>query len=470
VKAGSIRLNLLAWLVAPGLLVLGIGAWLSYQQAQRLSTLVTDRQLIASARMIAEQIGYSEGSLRLVIPPAALELFASDSHDEVAYSVTDPSGVLLAGYPGLDTPGPPKAPVSSAESRYFDTVFRNEEAMRAVSFPQSVVTPTGTITVNVAVGETLKSRDALVMTLWTRGFLEQAALVVAGVISIWFGIARELTPLLRLRQEVRDRAPDQFEPFDADAVQSELRPMVIALNSHMDRLKGQIERQRRFLDSAAHQLRTPLATMKAQIGYARRTRSESEVQLALGEVDANLSSLARMTSQLLLLGGVDHSRSEQPGEISDMSEIAKQVVLESAHRGLDAGIELAFETNGPALVAGSRVMLHELVVNLVENVLLHAGEGATATIGVRRAVSEVVIRVEDDGRGVSDEDRPLLLQRFQRGKNAQPGGSGLGLSIVAELAESLGGRVELPAPRGGKGFMVAVFLPASGEPAARDRI
>jgi two-component system sensor histidine kinase TctE len=151
-----------------------------------------------------------------------------------------------------------------------------------------------------------------------------------------------------------------------------------------------------------------------------------------------------------------------------MSEVAKQVVLEYAHRGLDAGIELAFETNGPAIVPGSRVMLHELVVNLVENVLLHAGEGAVATIAVRRAVREVVIRIEDDGRGVPDEDRPLLLQRFQRGRNARPGGSGLGLSIVAEMAESLGGRVELPAPRGGKGFAVAVFLPASRQPASRD--
>lgn len=467
-KAGSIRLNLLAWLVAPGLLVLGIGAWLSYQQAQRLSTLVTDRQLIASARMIAEQIGYSEGSLRLVIPPAALELFASDSHDEVAYSVTDPNGVLLAGYPGLDAPRASNPPVDSGESRYFDTRFRNEEMMRAVSFPQSVVTPTGTITINVAVGETLKSRDALVITLWTRGFLEQAALVIAGVISIWFGIARELTPLLRLRQEVRDRAPDQFEPFDADAVQSELRPMVLALNSHMDRLKGQIERQRRFLDNAAHQLRTPLATMKAQIGYARRTSNDAEVRVALGGVDTSVSALARMTSQLLLLGGVDHGRGDRPNESTDMSEVAKQVVLEYAHRGLDAGIELAFETNGPAIVPGSRVMLHELVVNLVENVLLHAGEGAVATIAVRRAVREVVIRIEDDGRGVPDEDRPLLLQRFQRGRNARPGGSGLGLSIVAEMAESLGGRVELPAPRGGKGFAVAVFLPASRQPASRD--
>lgn len=103
-KTSSIRVNLLTWLIVPGLLVLGVGAWLSYQQALRLSTIVTDQQLTASARMIAEQVGYADGGLTVTVPPAALELFASDSHDEVAYAVADPNGTLIAGYPGSIVP------------------------------------------------------------------------------------------------------------------------------------------------------------------------------------------------------------------------------------------------------------------------------------------------------------------------------------------------------------------------------
>ena len=454
--SGSIRLNLLAWLIIPSLVILSAGAWLSYGQALRLSTLVTDRQLTASARMIAEQVGYVDGSLNLIIPPAALELFASDSHDEVAYAVTDPRGTLIAGYPGLNTPNPG---AENGATEFFETTFRDDERMRAVAFAQTVVTPSGPLDVRVSVGETLKARDALVLALWVRGFLEQAVVVVAAAVSIWFGIARELTPLLRLRAEVRDRPLDRFEPFNAGGLQSEIRPLVVALNSHMDRLREQLERQRRFLDSAAHQLRTPLAVMKTQVGYALRTPEAKEVRLALSEVDSNLTSMARMTNQLLTLGGVDHSRNLVPIEIIDLSEITRQVVLDEAPRTLDAGIEVVFETDGPAMVTGSAVMLAELVVNLIENVIAHAGHSATASVAVRRSVRDVFLRVEDNGRGVDEVDRPRLLQRFQRGRDARPGGSGLGLSIVAEIAESLGGGVELPRPGNG-GFSVVVRLPS----------
>ena len=461
-KAGSIRLNLLIWLVIPGIAILAGGAWLSYQQALRLSTLVTDRQLIASARMIAEAVQYGDGYVSVVIPPAALELFATDSHDEVAYSVTDQSGVLIAGYPGLDAPT--NRPTATDEPKYFETRFRNEEPMRAVELPQSVVTPNGSVPVNVAVGETLKARDALVLTLWIRGFLEQGLLVLAGAISVWFGIARELRPLLRLRQEVRDRPPDRLDPLDAERVQSELKPLVQALNGHMDRLRELHDRQRRFLESAAHQLRTPLAAMKTQVGYAKRTSKVGEVDLALDEVDANLTAMARMTNQLLVLGGVEHSRGQTPVETVDLSAIAKKVVLDAARRAVDARIELAFEADDATHVPGSPVMLTELVANLIENVISHAGPNALATLSVRRGVRDVILRVEDNGMGADDRERPNLLRRFQRGRNARAGGSGLGLSIVAEIAESFGGAVELPAPRGGKGFAVVVHLPAATPP------
>ncbi|MEO9231661.1 MAG: sensor histidine kinase N-terminal domain-containing protein, partial [Devosia sp.] len=442
-------MNLLAWLVVPALLILGVSAWLSYGSAMRLATLVTDRQLLSSARMIAEQLEYSDGQLSAVIPPAALELFATDSHDEVAYAVIGANGVLVAGYPGLNAPDE-----KSPGPQYYATMFRIE-SMRAVRMTQPVTTPAGTVEATIMVGETLKARDDLVRSLWVRGFLEQALLVAAGAVSIWIGITRQLRPLLRLRQQVRDRPADQFEPFDSDAVQTEVRPMVLALNSHMARLRTQLERQRHFLESAAHQLRTPLAIMKTQVGYAIRSREDAEVDLALKEVDGNLSEMARMTDQLLVLGSVEHKRIER-AELVDMDRAVKQSVMSAAGRALDEGIELAYDSDGPSAVVGSEVLIHELVANLIDNVILHAGRGAVATVAVRRAVSEIIVRVEDNGVGVAPEDRPALLERFHRGRNARAGGSGLGLSIVAEIAEALGGSVTLPPPHGERGFSVVV--------------
>jgi len=454
---GSLRLNLVLWLVLPGATILAVGAWLSFASAERQATLVMDRQLAASARMMAEAVDYEDGNLSVLVPPAALELFASDSHDEVAYQVIAPSGELLAGYPGLNAPA---GLVASSDPTYFATMFRTE-SMRATLLRQPVVTPQGSVVTTVMVGETLKARDELVWTLWQRGFAEQAALIVAGALAIWVGITRQLRPLLRLRQDVVDRPMDRFEPFDALAVQTEVRPLVLALNNHMERLRAQLERQRRFLDSAAHQLRTPLAIMKTQVGYARRTPDAAEVDLTLREVDGNLTSMARLTNQLLTLGGVEHQRDLPQAEVIDLDRAVQATVREAAQRALDSGVELAFDGEGLTRVWGSPLLVHEMVANLIDNIVQHAGAGTVATFSVRRAVQDVVLRVEDDGRGIEGGDRAGLLERFQRGANAKSGGSGLGLAIVAEIAEAMGGAVELPLPRGGRGFCVVVRLPAA---------
>ena len=459
---GSLRLNLMAWLVVPVAIILAVSAWLSYGAAMRSATIVTDRQLIGSARMIAEQITYADGEFTAVIPPSALELFASDSHDEVAFAVLGTKGELIAGYPGFSAP---MGAVNGLDEVYYETMFR-DEAMRATALGQPVITPKGTVSITVLVGETLKARDNLVQSLWVRGFVEQALLVLAASLSIWVGINRQLRPLLNLRKAVLDQPADSFEPFDAHAVQSEVQPLVLALNSHMQRLKRQLERQTRFLDSAAHQLRTPLAIMKTQIGYARRTREPAEVGLALSGVDGNLTAMARLTNQLLTLGRVEHDGVAMQSEVIDLAAMARDVVAEAAPRALDSGIDLVLDIDQACPVLGTDMLVRELLSNLVDNVIEHAGSSATATISVSAAPDVTELRVADDGAGVEAADRRGLLERFHRGSNARAGGSGLGLSIVAEIAGMFGGSVELPVSPNGQGFCVVVRLPSYRKGAA----
>ena len=154
-----------------------------------------ERDLASSARMIAEQVRFRDGGIGVVVPPAALEIFATDSHDEVAYAVFDGKGVLIAGFPGLASAPVPKG---DGPAPAFDTMFRTEP-MHAVTLRQPVITPDGTAAVSVTVGETLKARDALVRALWLRGFAVQAVLVLAAAASIWVGISIELRPLMRLQ-------------------------------------------------------------------------------------------------------------------------------------------------------------------------------------------------------------------------------------------------------------------------------
>jgi two-component system sensor histidine kinase TctE len=237
---------------------------------------------------------------------------------------------------------------------------------------------------------------------------------------------------------VLDKPADSFEPFKAAAVQSEIRPLVQALNDHMARLAAYLDRQRRFLDSTAHQMRTPLSVMKTQVGLARRSRDPGETLGVLSEIDASLTAMSRLTSQLLTLGRVEHERAQLAVEKVDLAEVTRDVASHIAPLALDAGVDLAVEADAPCQIAASAIL---------------------ATLTVVRQGGLGVLTVSDTGRGITPADRAKLFQRFQRGQQASSGGSGLGLAIVAEIAEMFGGHAEVIDPPGGKGFAVRLSLP-----------
>ena len=125
------------------------------------------------------------------------------------------------------------------------------------------------------------------------------------------------------------------------------------------------------------------------------------------------------------------------------------------------------ESTPPCPVMASAVLVREMVNNLIDNAIHYAGAGATATVSVSNDADNAVLAVDDDGTGVGEEDLPVLFERFRRGRDAPQGGSGLGLSIVAEIAQIFGGTAKLATPSGGRGFRVEVSLPLA-EPGDRD--
>lgn len=453
----SLRLNLLLRVMLPLAGILSLSLWFSAGSAGRQANLLNEQQLLASARVIAEQVRFDNGRIRATVPPSALELFASESHDEVAYRVETVDGRLVVGFPDLPIPS---ATIRDFEYLYYPAMFR-DETMRAIALRQPIVTPEGSTSVLVLVGETLKSRNAMERQLWGRAFVEQVGVVLLAALLIWIGISRELRPLLALREAVLSRPADRLEPFDTNAVQQELRPLVEAINSHMARLLEIVGRQRRFLDAAAHQLRTPLAVMKTQIAYAVRAKGEEERRETLTAVGEGLDGMSRMTLQLLALARVENIRNLPPREV-DMRALVREIVGAAVPRALDQGVTLAVEASEPASVMVRERLLRELVSNLVENAIAHAGKGATATISLSQQGDRVVFRVEDDGEGPGEDDLSLLTRRFQRGANAAAGGSGLGLSIVAEIVDICKGELALYRPANGKGFGVSVLLPGGG--------
>jgi two-component system sensor histidine kinase TctE len=340
----------------------------------------------------------------------------------------------------------------------YDVLFRAEQ-MRAVKFPQPIATPSGIVNATVLVAETVNARGQLFRSLWFGQMLQQVLLVVGAAGLIWIGISRELGPLLGLADNVRRRKPDELEPIPAQAVQPELRPLIVALNDFMARLERQVTRQRDFLDTAAHQLRTPLSVLKMQVEYALRTNEAAEKDETLRAIDSDLSAVGRLTNQLLVMARSEHDRPTMAIEPVDLSEVARDVIAAAAPRALDAGIDIGLEAPDPCILPANSQLVREMVRNLVDNVILYAGASATALVSLRTEGASIRIRVMDTGKGVSSEDRGRIFQRFQRGRDAPGFGSGLGLSIVSEIASLFGGNVALPEPAGGKGFIVEITFP-----------
>jgi two-component system sensor histidine kinase TctE len=258
--ARSLRRELLAWLLVPLAGVVGFNAWSAHSGAVETANLITDRTLLASARVIAEQVKETDGSVEALIPPSALEMFASPERDRVIYRIMAPSGELIAGFPDVAIPPHPPRDLQPV---FFEARFRVED-IRVVAIAQPVVSRTAGGNALVVVGTTLHSRDQLVRELWTRSLRDQTLLVGIAALLALLGLQRGLAPLLSLSKELAQRDPRSLHRLEHTNVQSELKPLIDALNHAFERVQAYIALQRRFIANASHQLRTPLAILKTQ--------------------------------------------------------------------------------------------------------------------------------------------------------------------------------------------------------------
>ena len=184
----SLQRELLGWLVVPLTAVVSFNVWTTYKNAAETANLITDRTLLASARVIAENIRENDGVLEAPIPPAALEMFASDQPDRVVYRVTTPRGQVIAGYP--DVIAPPGLPVD-LKPVYFETTFR-DQPVHAVAIAQPIVSKQNPGNAMVAVGQTLRAHDKLMTSLWLKALRDQVLLVAAAGLLGVFGLRRGL--------------------------------------------------------------------------------------------------------------------------------------------------------------------------------------------------------------------------------------------------------------------------------------
>jgi two-component system, OmpR family, sensor histidine kinase TctE len=454
----SLRAQLLAWLLVPLALYAVSSAWFTYGNAMETATVIQDRLLLGSARMIAEQVHYDDGAPQVVIPPAALELFQSSPSDRVYYRIASASGSLLAGYAEL--PLPPGS-IDVEESVHFDAVFRGEP-VRVVAFAQPLFAAAEKGPLLIEVAQTMQSHSALTRQIWAHTVRQQLLILALAVLMVLIGLHRGMLPILQLRERVQRRRPGALVPLDASAVPHELTPLVHAINDYVRRLDDYVSAHSRFVANASHQLHTPLTLLNTQVNYGLRSTDLAGKDDALRAIHEGVRHGIRVVNQLLTLStaeaAIGHARRQHD---VDLIEVVKHVLEESATAAQAKNIDLGFELyGGPAVVHAMPAMLHELVANLVDNALRYTPPGGVVTAIVETRKNVNVLRIADNGPGIPLEERDHVFERFYRLRQDRSDGCGLGLPIVREIAIASGATVGLSDAPTGSGLVVTVTFPA----------
>ncbi len=431
-SAPTLTHALLGWLLAPLFVLLAISAYTTYRNAYHLAETERDLALEEITDDLKELVSATIGGSGKIDPDSlAFSLLIRDARDQRYFAIYDASGALLAGDRRLIY-----VPTGSGndERAVFDTIILNDRKLRRAVLKSDRDELPG---FEIQVAETTNRRDRLTLHLLRSVLVPQAIALLLSIPLIWFGVSRGLRPLEELRRRITHRSAQDLDAIPIDNIPRELLPVVSALNDLLLRSAAVQEEQRRFTADAAHQIKTPLAVLTAEIELARSDAACPCAQPTYARLQKAADRLAHLVRQLLALA---HSEANESSAhvLFDLAELARDVtggfVAAAARRRIDLGYE---GTEQAIPVRGNVILVREALKNLIENALKFTPEGGTVTTSARGFPP--VFAVSDSGPGISEAELPLIFKRFHRAsESGATEGSGLGLAIVQEVARKHG--------------------------------
>lgn len=446
---GSVRNRLLLILLGGVALVwlaaAAITAWETRSEMQEL----LDAHLAQSAALLAAQVSDEIDEVELE-HVETLHKYARN----VAFQIWEDGNKLL-----LHSPDAPMQRLSAAQEGFSDATVegRNWRVFSHWDDKREYL---------VQVAEATDARDHLASEVLEK--LVQPLLVALPLLGflVWLGVGGALKPINRIGAALARRDPHYLAPLEGE-VPKEVAPMVGRLNELLVRVAATLENERRFTSDAAHELRTPLAALKTQLQVAQGASDGGEREQAIAKAIAAGDRATRLVEQLLTLARLEHDAWKNLAEAIDLHRLAAQALAESAQAAAGKKIQLSLEGETGLTVTGHAGLLAILLRNLIDNALRHTPAETEVKVGVHRAAGQIVLEVQDQGPGITPEERENALRRFHRLEGAQAGGSGLGLSIVARIAQLHNAHLELLEGPGGRGLMVRLrFLGGGSKPQA----
>lgn len=451
--------KLLVWLLGPLLALLVLDTAATYWTSLNFSNLAHDRSLQEIAREVVLHVKPDGAGPRLDLSPAAERILLVDQDDRLFIKITSETGAVIGGDPGI---GPPPAPVAR-EGRPFsyDAVLRGMPVrVTAAWLPYDEGPPARNVLVQVA--ETLNKRQRLAWDIMATAMVPQLLLVLLATGAVYLGVRHGLRPLSRLGRDVSRRSHVDLSPIDASRVPGEVRPLVDEVNELMLRLGKTLDFQSRFIADAAHQLKTPVSGLKAQIELALRENEPQRLHHSLAQLYVGVDRLSRLVQQLLALarnepGAMDSMQMQS----LDLNALALDASMEWVPQALKQGIDLGFEGGDePLMITADADRVRELINNLIDNAVRYSRPGGRVTVVTRRSADGAPqLSISDDGPSIPVAERKRIFERFHRLLGTNADGSGLGLAIVSEIASLHGASITLEEDVDGVGNTFSVHFP-----------
>ncbi|GAB3460792.1 sensor histidine kinase [Massilia terrae] len=458
---GSLRNQLLRWLLGPLIVLVALNTFSLYHDAVEAADMAYDRSLLASTRALAERVSVHDGKVVADVPYVALDSFETDTLGRIYYRVGGLHGETVSGYDDLPAvpPNVPRSELYPALVRFYHATYNGEE-LRIAALLQPVYDDSMRGIALIQVGETLDARRALSRRILVSTLARQAILVLAVATLVWVAVRLVLRPLMRLKDEFGTRPLSDLSNVDQALVHKEVRPLVATLNGTMARMQNLVASQRRFIADASHQLRTPLTVLKTQAELALRANDPDAMRAIVQSIAGTTDSAVNLANRLLTLARIEHGGQGDMAPV-DLPAVARQVGLELALPAVQKDIDLALDAPEPLSVTGQAMMLHELVSNLVDNAIRYTPAGGSVLLAVRAVADGVLLEVTDSGPGIPAAERDKVFTPFYRSgatMEANPNGTGLGLAIVRDIATLHGAHITLAEGDGGPGLKVGVLF------------
>ncbi|MDO8466413.1 MAG: ATP-binding protein [Gallionella sp.] len=441
-RSASLKQRLLA-LVLSAITLVWLGATaFTYLDAREEFDEVLDAHLAQAASLLVVQASHDLDELETEHAPL-LHKYAR----RVAFQVWDKEQQLR-----LHSANAPQQPLANKERGFSDATIDGHRWRVFSTWDES-----GEYLIHVA--ERTEVRDELARGIAGNLLRPLWFSLPLLALLLWIAVLRGLRPLDKLAREVEQREPDNLAALDASSAPREVVPLIERLNRLFARIDASMQKERRFTADAAHELRTPVAAIKAQAQVARAASGEAERTHALDNAILGCDRAAHLIDQLLTLARVD-TLDRSVAEPCQLRNIAAEAIAALAPAALEKGVQLELLACDEATVRGNSGLLRVLLRNLLDNAMKHTPPGTLVQVNIAHEPGAISLSVSDNGPGIPEQERDKVLERFYRPLGTQASGSGLGLSIVQRISEVHGATLQMQPASEGRGLWVTVNFKA----------